>query len=179
MRTYADTPCIAAIRHFVVQHFEGQDRMRVEGILAQNTVALFVNERILNLPPLVALHLHLSIFEEVEEQHKLGPSEYDFDYLLFVTNAYRESEGDKSAQGNLKKVREKEVQLEWFRPEEEVYAKYAACSCMWPVSVQDQASRWTFDGRIAQFKVLMLVPTSAIPKIRARLEAINIGQYDE
>jgi hypothetical protein len=65
MRHHAGVPGVAAIRNFTLGRFEGGERQRVEAIFNERTVGLFVNERILNLPPLVALQLHLSIFEEV------------------------------------------------------------------------------------------------------------------
>ncbi len=174
-------PGLRAVRQFVAGRFEGAERQRVEAMLAERAVGLLINERLLNLPPLVALQLHLSLFEEMAEQRRRagGGGEYALDYLLLVTVAFRESAGDKSAPGAAKKARERAEQLEWFRPEEEVYMQHAAASAVWPVTVQDQASRWTFDGRIAQFKVVMLVPTAAIPAIAARFEAINNGEYVE
>ncbi len=182
LRQHGQHPALAAVQQFVVGRFEGPERRRVETLLSEGSVGLLLNERILNLPPLVALQLHLSMFEEMSEHRRRhgGGGEYALDHLLLVTVAYRESAGDSSGpQGNQKKKRDKAGQLEWFRPEEEVYMQHAVCSAAWPVAVQDQASRWTFDGRVAQFKVVMLVPTSALPAIAARFEAINNGEYDQ
>ncbi len=58
-------------------------------------------------------------------------------------------------------------------------AHRAAARLTWAVAVQDQASRWTFDGAIAQFKVVMLVPMAAVPKILARFDEINAADFDE
>lgn len=156
MRLHAQNPAVQAIRDYVVGHFQNPaDKQRLEVAFGQSAVGLLINERILNLPPLVSLQLHLSLFEEMEaHQRKNGPgSEYRLDFLLLVTLAYRESSGDSSGpQATGKKQRETETQLEWFRPEEEIYMQHAVCSTIWPIYVQDQASRWTFDGRISQFK---------------------------
>ena len=171
----AACPGLAAVRAFALERFQGAQRDQVSAILAGRT-GLLINERVLNLPPLVALHLHLSLFDEMQAA---GPTYTNLTHLLFVTLAYRESRGDKSAASGGKKARDSETQLEWFRPEEELYARHAAATVMWPVAVQDQASRWTFDGRIAQFKVVMLIPTSAIPAIAARMRTILDGDYGD
>jgi hypothetical protein len=180
LRTH-EAPGLRAVAQFAAGRFEGAERQRVEAMLAERAVGLLLNERLLNLPPLVALQLHLALFEEMAEARRRagGGGEYALDYLLLITVAFRESAGDKSAHGAAKKARERAGQLEWFRPEEEVYMQHAAASAVWPVAVQDQASRWTFDGRIAQFKVVMFVPTTAIPAMAARFEAINNGEYDK
>lgn len=176
---------LAAARDYALaafaQHATPDERSRAQKTLEHASVGLLVNERILNLPPLVALQLHLSMFEEMEaHQKQIGPaSEYRLDYFLIVTVAYRESAGDSSGpQGAGKKLRDTQTQLEWFRPEEEIYMQHAFCSTVWPIAVQDQASRWTFDGRISQFKVVMLVPTSSIPAIAKKFIAINEGEYE-
>jgi hypothetical protein len=156
MRVHGQNASVQAVRDYVMGRFQnGAERQRLETAFREGSVGLLVNERILNLPPLVALQLHLSLFEEMSENQRSNgnQSEYRLDYFLLVTLAYRESGGDSSGpQGSGKKVRETETQLEWFRPEEEVYMQHAVCSTVWPIAVQDQASRWTFDGRIAQFK---------------------------
>jgi hypothetical protein len=150
-------------------------------------VGLFINERVLNFPPMLALTLHQSIYEEIDKANAAhvsarvpGRSPYSFDYLLFITVAYNDSRGHRSLpKKEQKKHRDTVTQLEWFHPEEAVYMEHATWSAVWPVSVQDQASRWTFDGPITQSKVIMFVPTSAIASILARFEEIENGDYDD
>ena len=190
MNQFHNAPCIKQVTEFVVSKFEGDNKKQMIHVLTdKNTcVGLFVNERILNVPPLLALQLHLSIFEEMESHtsnfRKNNPpnmrAPYQLDYFLFITLAYNESAGESSEpRADMKKRKDKATQLEWFHPEEEIYMKHAVCHVAWPITVQDQASRWTFDGPINQSKVIMLVPTSAIPKIAKKFEEILEGNYSD
>ena len=177
-RAHGQRPSMRAVRDFVLERAAGAERAALLSALETGNVGLFVNERVLNLPPLVALHLHLALFEELQTARATQP-EYALTHLLLVTLAYRESRGDKSAPGDAKRVRDREDPVLWFRPEEEIYARHASVSLMWPVTVNDQASRWTFDGRVAQFKVVLLVPIQAIQPIASRMHAILEGDYGD
>jgi hypothetical protein len=119
------------ISDFVLSHFHGDDREGVAAALAPNArTGLFVNERLLNVPPLLALPLHESIYEELQTAKQLQQQQqlignhrawYDLDYVMFITVAYRDSRGESGAPPvQRKKARDSQSQVEWFHPEEAV-----------------------------------------------------------
>lgn len=182
LQQYAGAPWAAAVCDFCLAHFEEGDARRVMLTALSPTArtALVVNERVINVPPLLALPLHESLFEEMHAAneahaaHRLpGRGPYDVDHLLFITVAYNDR-----TPGGMERKKQRD-RLEWFRPEEEVYFEHAVCHSMWPIAPQDMASRWTFEGAITQHKVVMLVPTTAIPSILRRFEEINMADFDE
>jgi len=168
-----------AIVKFVLSKFASTPAVAQIFTANQQRVGLMINERIINVPAALALPLHESLFEEVEEANRLQLTNngtvrpyYDVDFLLFITLGFRETK----ATSEKKKRREKQSQLEWFHPEEELYCKYAAFFKEYPISAGDKASSWTFDDSIQQFKVIMLVPMKAVKSVLQEMGQMNFDE---
>lgn len=124
-------------------------------------VGLLLNERIINVPVLLAPHLHSIFFEEVADVAQSIPnaSPYLCDYFLLLSKSY-----NNLPKNNNKKNKSVEGE-QFFREEERIYRKYAEFQVSFPIEQHDLSSRWTFQSDITLTKLFIVVKAENIPKI--------------
>ena len=105
----------------------------------------------------------LSIEQEAEGKK---PSDFDFTHFITLTTTYT---FEKPCDGHSNKRKAEEIQ--YLHPEDEFYAEKSAVTFSWSI-VEDQQSRWTFQGMQNMRRMALIVPRSCIPEILDKLHKV-------
>ena len=174
----AHLPCTRQIVRFMLDKITNKSQnQQLRHILeSKNALGLVLNERVVNVPGQIAPPLHLGFWEEVEEAAELeqnnGEAPYfDFEYYIMITTV-AESISDDSELPRGKKIRDASKQIDFLKPEDEVYTKNSTFAFSYPVT-NTKHGKWTMGGTIKSRKVIILWHKSALPNIISQLSELS------
>mmetsp|Transcript_5911 Transcript_5911/g.6593 ORF Transcript_5911/g.6593 Transcript_5911/m.6593 type:complete len:366 (-) Transcript_5911:333-1430(-) len=100
MDLYGQEQCMKEIKDFSLAKAkkfckESQQLEKFREMLKSEKIGLFVNERLINLPPAIVFPLHKTLYDDIEwqieEAAKLNEeNEFDYDYVLVITASSEE-----------------------------------------------------------------------------------------
>eukprot|EP00005_Dracoamoeba_jomungandri_P008875 CAMPEP_0174277000 /NCGR_PEP_ID=MMETSP0439-20130205/60691_1 /TAXON_ID=0 /ORGANISM="Stereomyxa ramosa, Strain Chinc5" /LENGTH=306 /DNA_ID=CAMNT_0015369281 /DNA_START=1 /DNA_END=921 /DNA_ORIENTATION=- len=137
-------------------------------------LGLILSERMLNIPPQLAPHLHGNLFQELidaahdaEAEGRSG-DEFKFQNFLMLTNVL--TPADKGSQPQ----KRSKTGMEYFycKPEDEVYEKHSSLHFKFPVLHNGFTSKWTLEGMMEESKVLLIIPQHKIKTILQEITAL-------
>jgi protein BCP1 len=176
---YRDKQCIQQLLAFVEQHAQqgGVLKDTKQGALWQKVLrserlGIVLNQRLLNVPDELVPHLHLYLHREIERCVQAGQKSYDFEYYLLVTSQFTVTKQLPDEDEPPKKKRRVSQELkigsvEWYRFEEESYAKYAegmfSCERKRPTS-ESEEDKMTLAAFTKDSRVFMVLTRDQINK---------------
>jgi len=156
--------------YFLSQAPSQAERARLEALFNDETkpLGLLLNERLLNLPPQLAPHLHKALFTEIQAAVEDGETSYRFENYLMLSSQYSHSSGDSTKKPKFKKGRTGD-EIYFNRAEEEFYQKESSFFFTFPVMHGEEASRWTLDGSLKDNRAVLVIHRSKIAHIMDQL----------
>jgi len=171
LHKHKDLTAVRQIKEYLLSKAPNQsEKERLESLFNDESqpLGLLFNERLINLPPQLAPHLHKALFSEIQAAVEDGDSSFQFENYILISNQYSHSLGESTDKPKSKKGRTGEETF-YTRPEEEFYQKEANFFFTFPVMHGEEASRWTFDGSLKDNRAVLLINQSKIPAILEKL----------
>jgi len=154
---------VSFIKTKISKHGTKEQVQRWYKLLDEPGVGLILNERMLNIPPQLAPHLHKCLYEEIQWAIE-DEAPFKFTNYIMLTSYYQE--GVTTAK---KKVKQNE-EFMFYKPEDEVYKKHASDTVYYKLVANEQQSRWTLDKMAREYRLLLLIDAAKSPTI---LKEIN------
>eukprot|EP01121_Diplochlamys_sp_Union-15-3_P005920 TRINITY_DN1627_c0_g1_i2.p1 TRINITY_DN1627_c0_g1~~TRINITY_DN1627_c0_g1_i2.p1 ORF type:complete len:272 (+),score=52.45 TRINITY_DN1627_c0_g1_i2:79-894(+) len=153
LHEHKDKQCIQQIKAFIRSKVAKgtPEQIKLWGnILEEPRVGLIVNERMLNVPPQLAPHLHKCLYEEVDWALEDGKP-FKFDNLIMLTCFYEE------LAGNPKQKKQKLEEIFFHKVEDSIYKKYATDTLAYRQVINDQDAKWMMDRMARPYRLLILL----------------------
>jgi len=134
-------------------------------------LGLILNERMINVPPEIALPMHKALFEEIQlakEEDKEDQARWNFENYLMITSSY--TEGAKIKKKKKQKRTQVNNEVIYFKAEDEVYAKESFLLHSFPLESQQNAK--TLNGSVSQQRFILAFSASKIKSIMKQLEIL-------
>jgi hypothetical protein len=173
---------------FAAQPDKQQQLRRLLSDDSKQSVALILNERMLNIPPHLAPHMFQLLLREIKNvsledvrivwsftdlslslSHSLSLSlslttqkSYHFDHYLMFIDTY---EMASKKQGKQARTRM------FFKPEEEMFLSAASATQHHPWQMNAQNKRWTLQGSVKQFRNIALIEASKMGGVLRAIES--------
>ncbi|XP_077358674.1 protein BCCIP homolog [Festucalex cinctus] len=132
-------------------------------------VGLLLSERFINVPPQIALPLHMHLQDEISEAERTNKPSGKYHYYLMISKTCMQASKTVTGRGP-----DPKDEYMFINAEEEFFFEHAVST--FHFSVQDEADsclsgRWSFDDvPMKPFRTVMLIPVERIPTIMDRLK---------
>jgi len=166
MHEHKNLKCIQHIKDYILKLGPNERLVKKLQNLFTDTntgLGLIVNERVANVPPQLAPHLHTSFFEELKDAQKTN-AKYNFDNYIFISTIHNAGVGEITSTPQNKKTKTGE-ETYYLKPEEEIYCKNATFYFTAPLKFVNRGTRWTFGGMMNESRLVCVVNKSKIDTI--------------
>ncbi len=163
--TLRDTDFGRQLQRIVLARAPAAAAGALSAAFASERLGLLVSERTLNCPPQLVPHLHAMLHDEVRATG--GETDvFQLEQLLLVAASFRKP----SVSAVQKKARAPDSELQFHHYETPAYVEHSAVHFSFPVKPLGQELRWTWRGNILPHTTVLLLPTSAVPQVLARVQ---------
>eukprot|EP01129_Flabellula_baltica_P010169 TRINITY_DN4267_c0_g1_i2.p1 TRINITY_DN4267_c0_g1~~TRINITY_DN4267_c0_g1_i2.p1 ORF type:complete len:219 (+),score=54.09 TRINITY_DN4267_c0_g1_i2:401-1057(+) len=168
LKTYEGRNSVQQVKSFILSKVPNDNRALWEDALNSNTTGLLVNERLINIPNLIAPQLNASIFDDLVYAKEDGFDIPEFDRFIYMTEFSHadigEGEKSQSKRRKLSKTTGHENKTFW-KAEDEIYLKHSD-------------HHFTTEVTHSTTRLIVLFSSSAIPQILSEIEAVVHEGYN-
>ncbi|KAL6061930.1 Mss4p nuclear export [Balamuthia mandrillaris] len=173
LHKFKDLSCTKQIVRYMLNKAPSEEaKERLRGLAEDESapLGLILHERLINVPPQLAPHLYKALLEEMQwacEEEVTGKKSnsngtstaapaFRFAHYLLFSTVFHTSVGQTTANPKKKKTRTGS-EATYLRPEDQILHQEGAVLYSFPVTRNEQQSRWTFDGMLTETRELLLI----------------------
>ncbi|XP_071947737.1 BRCA2 and CDKN1A-interacting protein-like [Antedon mediterranea] len=139
----------------------------------KHSVGFLITERFINIPPQLALPLHKSLQKDLGLASQKSPK-FNFDYYLMISKTFKSPESSASSKTSKQGKESKDEIALFANAEDEYFHEESMLSFSFPVSEEGNLAvggKWSGDDtELNVYRTVMLIPTTAIKPIIAKME---------
>ncbi|XP_077407346.1 protein BCCIP homolog [Vanacampus margaritifer] len=170
--------CVEQIKELILEQCEKSSGQvaaeQLEQMLGDTAkpVGLLLSERFVNVPPQIALPLHVHLQDEISEAERTNKPSGKYHYCLMISKTCMQVSKTVTARGP--DPTDPKDEYMFINAEEEFFYEHAVST--FHFSVQDEADsclsgRWSVDDvPMKPFRTVMLIPVESIPTIMDKLK---------
>jgi len=169
--------CMGEIQNFVLQHaqknLQEAEFQKLKMLFEKTNIAVLLNERVLNLPPKLVPSIHQLVLEALEWTNQQddveNPSDYKFDYVLFMTKAYKEWKGQEKTKKKSKSGLNETILF--YKYEDQILSNESVIKFIFPYTgasdLKDQVAE-----EMKKYNMIYLVPFEKYKSSLAKIQQV-------